>query len=213
MKTFDIAKRAVISVGSGRGFIATAGDYRRIVTAAHCLPLDRLPTPHLSNSVCELTFPKIAGRRTANRLTIWGELSLYSLTDDLAVLSEPDGECGEQHCVRYEKFTKQAIPIGRSPDAVAPHLWLKHAGWAAWTLSLIGEWQKCVVQNNGRSLTLDTDLKIESGMSGSPIISERGVAIGVISTGRSGFGENHHPSLSDCLPPWLLRKLDVSCPN
>jgi hypothetical protein len=205
----DIAKRAVIRVGGGRGFIASAGGERKIVTAAHCLPFDRLPTPHLSNSVCELTFRRIIGRLTAKRLTIWGELCAYSLTDDFAVLSEPDGECGEKHCMRYENFTQQAMPIGQSPDAVAPHLWLTQAGSPAWTLSLTGEWQKCIVYNGGRFLTLDADAKIESGMSGSPIINEKGAAVGVISTGSSGVGENHHPSLSDCLPPWLMRKLDV----
>jgi hypothetical protein len=209
MTAFDIAKRAVIRVGGGRGFIARAGEARRIITAAHCLPFDRLPTPHLSNSARELTFAKIAGRLTAKQLTIWGELSAYSLTDDFAALTEPDGECGEQPYMRYETFTQQAMPIGVSPDAVAPHFWSEHPGSPAWTLSLAGEWQKCVVYNNGRFLTLDTDAKIDSGMSGSPIINENGAAIGVISTGNSGVGRNLHPSLSDCLPPWLLRKLDV----
>jgi len=43
-------------------------------------------------------------------------------------------------------------------------------------------------------------------MSGSPIIDANGAAIGLISTGDGDM----NPSLTDCLPPWLLRKLDVT---
>ena len=42
---------------------------------------------------------------------------------------------------------------------------------------------------------------IEPGMSGSPILDENGAAIGLVSTGDG-------PSLIDCLPPWLSRRLD-----
>jgi hypothetical protein len=42
-------------------------------------------------------------------------------------------------------------------------------------------------------------------MSGSPILNGDGAAIGLISTGSTD--SNINPSLSDCLPPWLLRKL------
>jgi hypothetical protein len=204
--SMGIATRAVIRVGDGRGFIVSAGESRYVITAAHCLPLDRLPTPHLANSASELTFPKIMGRK---RLTIWGELCSFSLTDDFAVLCEPDVECGEDHYIRFETFTKRAMPVGLSPDTVDPHLSKERPGQIAWTMSLAGDWQKCTVYNGGRFLTLDTGAKIESGMSGSPIVNDKGAAIGVISTGNSGVGSNLNPSLTDCLPPWLLRKLDI----
>jgi hypothetical protein len=204
-----IAKRAVIRVGNGRGFIVGAGESRYVITAAHCLPVDHLPTPHLANSSSELTFPNIIGRVAAKRRTIWGELCVFSRTDDLAVFCQPDIECGEGHYMRFEDFTKQAMPVGLSPDGVASHLWAQHPGQVAWTMSLAGEWQKCIVHNGGRFLTLDSDAKIKSGMSGSPIINDKGAAIGVISTGRSGIGGNVNPSLTDCLPPWLLRNLET----
>jgi hypothetical protein len=75
-------------------------------------------------------------------------------------------------------------------------------------LSLDGEWQSCTVHNGGRFLRITNHGKnsIKGGMSGSPIIDATGAAIGLISTGDGDM----NPSLMDCLPPWLLRKLDVS---
>jgi hypothetical protein len=44
-------------------------------------------------------------------------------------------------------------------------------------------------------------------MSGWPIIDSNSAAIGLIST--SGGGHNMNPNLLDCLPPWLVHKMDV----
>ena len=60
-----------------------------------------------------------------------------------------------------------------------------------------------MVHNGGRFLWIKTDHGFQSGMSGSPIINDSGAAIGIVST--SGGDANIAPSLSDCLPPWLLR--------
>lgn len=101
------------------------------------------------------------------------------------------------------------MPIGKSPDALAPYLWEDHPGTTAFMLALDGEWQSCTVYNGGRFLVVrDGAGSIKSGMSGSPIIGINGAAIGLVSTG--GTAMNMNPSLMDCLPPWLLRKLDVS---
>ena len=73
-------------------------------------------------------------------------------------------------------------------------------------MSLDGEWQPCTVHNGGRYLmTCDGADRIRGGMSGSPIIDTNGDAIGLVSTG--GENDNLNPSL-DCLPAWMLRKLD-----
>jgi hypothetical protein len=205
---FEIAKRAVVQIGrGGRGFVVNAGESRFVITAAHCLPFDRLPTPHLANSVPELTFPKIIGRLGSKRQTIWGELCAFSLTDDVAVFSEPDGELGDQW-EKFAQFTEAGMMIGKPPDAVEPYKWETTPGMAAWVLSLAGEWQPCTVHNAARFLRITNhgSNHIEGGMSGEPIIDANGAAIGLIST---GDGEMN-PSLLDCLPPWLLRKLDVA---
>jgi S1-C subfamily serine protease len=57
------------------------------------------------------------------------------------------------------------------------------------------------MHNRGRFLSL-SDVKIKSGMSGSPIVDASGAAIGVISTGDASGAESVNPSLMDCLPPW-----------
>jgi hypothetical protein len=138
---FKSAKRAVIQVGdAGRGFVVSAGETRYVVTAAHCL--QRYPKPHLANSVLELTYPKIIGKLTSKRTTIWAELCVISYTDDLAVFSEPDEQQLYDRCAEYEKFTKAAMPVGKSPEALAPHLWESHPGTPAFMLSLDGEWAK-----------------------------------------------------------------------
>ena len=201
----------MIRVGaSGRGFIVSAGeDERYVITAAHCLPRSRYPSPHLANSATDLTFRNFLGRLSQKRLTIWAELYAINLCDDFAVLRAPDHQDLSDQFEQYEKFTEAPITISASPDALAPHLWKNDPGKPAWMLSLDGEWQRCVVYNGGRFLTLKTEQKIESGMSGSPIIDDKGAAIGVISTASDGgdFNFNLGPSLTDCLPAHLLRKL------
>ncbi|SDJ17589.1 MULTISPECIES: hypothetical protein [Bradyrhizobium] len=203
------AKRAIVRVGAGgRGFIVGAGEDRFVITAAHCLPLERLPTPHLANSINEYTFEDIIGPLHAKKLTIWGELCMFNLTDDVAAFAAPDDQELYDQCARYEEFTgAAAMALGKSPDVLAPHLWEDHPGTTAFTLSLKGEWQCCTVYNNGRLLVITEGADaIKGGMSGSPIIDINGAAIGLVSTGSDSHNKN--PSLMDCLLPWLLRKLD-----
>jgi hypothetical protein len=198
--------KSVVQVGKGRGFIVSAGESRYVVTAAHCLPRSRYPKPHLGNGVPELTFPKIIGPLGKKERTIWAELCALSLNDDVAVFAEPDGQELYDQRTEYETFTEAAITIGKPPAVVPSYQWGATPGTAAFVLSLEGKWQRCTVHNGGRFLrtTNHGDNHIKGGMSGSPIIDETGAAIGLISTGDGDM----NPGLMDCLPPWLLRKLD-----
>ncbi len=207
-----VATRAVITVGNGRGFIIKAGNSRYIVTAAHCLPEDRVPTPLLANGTNELTFPNVAGRLKSKRQTIWAELCAFNLCDDLAVLSEPDNQELSEKYERYERFTARAMTLGNPPAIIETYRLRETPGTAARVLSLDGEWQSCTLHNNGRFLLIKESALIVAGMSGSPIIDINGDAIGLISTSTEGdvgdhFGYSINPSLADCLPPWLLRKM------
>jgi hypothetical protein len=199
--------RAIVRVGLGRGFVVRAGESRFVITAAHCLPRSSYPRPHLANGINQLTLRKIIGPLRSKQRTIWGELCALSLTDDVAVLSEPDCQDLSDQQDKFVAFTEAAITIGKPPKFVAPYLWDEEPGTEAFVLSLNGEWQACTVHNNGRFLRLKNG-DVKSGMSGSPIINNDGAAIGLIST--SGGGHSINPSLMDCLPPWLLRKLDVT---
>jgi S1-C subfamily serine protease len=211
-QAFENAKRAVVQVGDGRGFVVGAGEYDRyVITAAHCLP--RHPLPHLAKGVNELTYANLIGPLAKKTRTIWAELRADNLVDDVAVLAEPDGRELYDECASYEKFTTTAaMMIGKPPIAVKSHEWGITNGAAAWVLSLDRKWQPCLVRNGGRFLSIK-DRKIEGGMSGSPIIDANGAAIGLISTGSGGgdyYGFSQNACLMDCLPPWLLRKLDIT---
>ena len=204
-----LPKHSVINVGTGRGFIVSAGESRYIVTAAHCVE-SRIPKPHLANGINEKTIPNVLGKLGSKRQTVWAELHFCSICDDVVVLSEPDGQELYDKWRRYETFTATAISLGNPPEIVELYKWSETPGAAASVFSLDGEWQSCTLHNGGRFLSIEENSLIKSGMSGSPIIDSNGAAIGLIST--SGGGEHGHnisPNLLDCLPPWLLRKLDV----
>ena len=210
--------KAVVQVGGeGRGFIVGAGGERFIITAGHCLPHNSIL--HLTNS-SELTFDGFIGSLFSKQGTIAAELCVYSLVDDIAAFGAPDTRDDLYECAEYEQFTATAMTIGKLPDRAAPrqprsvqrlsiHGWRKNGDAhteAAFILSLDGEWQPCTVHNGGRYLTIcDGADQIRGGMSGSPIIDTKGDAVGLVSTG--GEDSNLNPSL-DCLPAWLLRKLD-----
>jgi hypothetical protein len=225
---FDQAREAVVRVGGGRGFIAGADYKSYIITAAHCLPeRARHLYPHLGNGTSELLVKKLVGPLAPKRheRKIWAELCGLNQTDDLAVFCEPDHQCapGDEY-ERYRQFTDRAVlAVAPSPAVVESHLW--EWPWRddrvttvrpadAFVLGLDLTWKSCTAYNTGRFLTL-LGVPIEGGMSGSPILNAEGAAIGVISTAHEGLGgpepatagNNTHPSLMDCLPPWLWREL------
>ena len=121
-QAFKSAKRAVVQVGDGRGFVVSAGEYRFVITAAHCLP--RHPEPHPANGVIELTYSNLIGPLARKTRPIWAELVADNLVDDVAVLAEPDEEKLYDQCAIYEKFTAAAaMVIEKPPIAIEPHEW------------------------------------------------------------------------------------------
>ncbi len=92
----ETAKKAIVQVGhGGRGFIVGARD-RFVVTAAHCVPIEHIPTPDMSNGPEQLTFPNIIGP-LGETPTIWCELCAYGLTDDIAAFCEPEVDDQDQY--------------------------------------------------------------------------------------------------------------------
>jgi hypothetical protein len=68
-------------------------------------------------------------------------------------------------------------------------------------LRLDGEWHRGMASHVGGSLWLE-GCRIKGWMSGSPILNERGEAIGVVSTG------GPDPRLARDLPGWLAPKAE-----
>jgi len=51
---------------------------------------------------------------------------------------------------------------------------------------------------------------VEGGMSGSPIVTDDGFAIGVVASGGARGSDTQQPVLADRLPGWLLRDLGLT---
>ncbi len=88
MKLDDV-KKAILTVGDGRGFVI-AKDYRRpVITAGHCLP--SLPPSHPASDTWETTYPEIISPLGV-KPSISAECIFVDPIADLAVLDEPDGQ-------------------------------------------------------------------------------------------------------------------------
>lgn len=201
----EALKASVITVGDGRGFVVDlcGKDSPIITTAAHCLP--RLT---LSNGVDENGRQYVAdadARLYANLLgtigtkpTGWAECLFVEPVADLAVLGTPDNQRLFDEAEAYEALVKSLI---RFSVAKAPER------GQVWLLSLKCKWFSCQASYipwlNGQ-IVLSTDPKnIEGGMSGSPIVSDTGAAVGVVSLGSNQTECGPNPRLVRDLPGWL----------
>ncbi len=190
-ETLSRWKNSLVTVGSGgRGFWVGSPDRGLVITAAHCLPhfppaIGDLAHPH------ERTYPKIVASFNQER-RVWAECLFVDPVSDLAVLGEPDGEEWQA----YLEFASDSefLTIGS----------LEKGETTAWMLSRDFEWFSCTVRSNSKRLSvIEAEGKIEGGMSGSPILSSDGKAIGVVCNGSIGQW-NSQPILFKCLPPWIL---------
>ncbi len=89
----DEIKRAVVTVGTGRGFVVDSqgrfGEHNHLViTAAHCLP--DLPPCHPLSYV-ERTYDALLGL-LGEEPTIAAECFFVDPIGDIAILGQPDGQ-------------------------------------------------------------------------------------------------------------------------
>lgn len=188
-------KNAVVCVGNGRGFVVEARRRRLVITAAHCLPF--LPPAHPASYEEERTYPKLLSPLGAARRTVSASCYFVDPIADVAVLCCPDSQVVPAEADAYDELTDIA------PMRVGP-LSTSNAGWL---LALDGTWGRCTVELRGWSglwLSISAASKPATapGTSGSPIVSDDGLAIGVISTGGP-----MNPALANALPGGLLTEL------
>jgi hypothetical protein len=197
----EMAKRAIITVGTGRGFVVSdereGSTWDRLVlTAAHCLPF--FPPCASISYTEERTYKMLLGP-VGDEPTVCAECLFVDPIGDLAVLGSPDNQVLPNEADMYEALTKAAVPLLM---ADAPK------DGQAWLLSLYGRWFRCNTQHSGGPLwLLNAEENIAPGMSGSPIVADDGSAIGIVCVeveGRRESGPN--PRLAYNLPIWL-------CPN
>lgn len=216
---FDNLIGSVVKVGDGRGFIVAEGDERimdggksYVITAAHCLPF--LPTPHLARYLPEEIYPDLIGPLGAEP-DITAACVFVDPMADIAVLGPPDNQAMSDECDQYEAFLSTLPPFdiaappprGRlrmsSNKDAEPPAWrrLGEVSFPGRVMALEAQWIDCNVRRLDGPLLIEPEALAKSGMSGSPLVSATGAALGVVSTGNSAA------VLVDGLPGWLLRAL------
>lgn len=191
------AKTAVVTVGAGRGFVVNGKPDRFAVTAAHCLPF--FPPCHGASGLEERTYKDLLAP-LCSKPAVWAECLFADPIADIAVLGSPDNQELFAEAEAYEALVESTTPIA---IADAPK------EGCGWLLSLDQKWFRCTVQIvNDRWLWVSKlDQPIVPGMSGSPIISNEGAAIGVVALAESSRSlECPNPRLVHALPGWLTNK-------
>jgi hypothetical protein len=184
--TRNQAKRAIITVGDGRGFVvellqnpARHRPMRAVITAAHCLP--RFPPCATFSYLEERTYERLLGP-LGSKPTVWGECLFADPIADIAVTGTPDTQAVGEEADRFEALVEDVVPLSLS-DCPAG----KEA--AAWMLSLEGKWFRCTTQHVGGPLwTMRGAKAIQLGMSGSPILAADASVIGVVTASSETAG-------------------------
>ena len=212
----------VIKVGQGRGFVIAHRrkvrsmpklpglrprafvEDRLVITAAHCLP--KFPRAFAAE-YCELrTYQNLLGRLANNKNgkknDVWAECLFADPIADIAVLGCPDRQKFGDETDAYDVLTEKVTPlrIGAARSGKGWLLSLDRPRWIPTTLDLAYG-------------SLKTG-PAEGGMSGSPILNDRGKAVGVVCTGtvritasgkRVRGNAGRQAILMKNLPGWLLQ--------
>jgi hypothetical protein len=193
---FEVLTEAVISAGSGRGFVAEGAGERFVITAAHCLPF--LPPAQSFSGPKERSYGPLLAR-LGDEPRAWAVCRFVDPIADIAVLGSPDHQHEDEFKALIETAT--AFPIS-GPLRHPVNFWVP-----ARLLSLDGRrWFSCTVRHFGGPLWITHAAEgIRSEMSGSPIVTESGTAIGVVCTAAVPWEGGPNPRLTHNLPGWLLR--------
>jgi hypothetical protein len=210
---------SVVRVGDGRGFITAVGDERiadggkgYVITAAHCLP--SLPPPHLARYTEEETYRRLIGPLGA-KPSVTVACVFVDPIADIAVLGPPDSQALSGEHSQYEAFLSALPPFDIAAPPPRARLRMSaldvdkppgfprlgEVSFPAHFMSLDGQWIACNAWRLAGPLSIEPAKLVKGSMSGSPLISATGAALGVIST------SNWAAVLADGLPGWLLRAL------
>jgi hypothetical protein len=198
-----IARRAIVTVGTGRGFVIECADDRLIITAAHCLGDSLLchPLPDPKERIYKSLIGLLGNATPTKASKACAECRFADPISDIAVLGPPDILPGEAD--KYNDLLKTSVPFQISN--------LRRRSCTGWLLSRNNKWFRCKVEHNGGPLDICNPAEdIIAGMSGSPILTDKGSVIGVVCVGAdAGTESGPNPRLTHNLPGWLLRELGI----
>ena len=129
---------------------------------------------------------------------------------DIALLVAPDNQAFYEQSAAFDDLVDNVIPfeVTDAPEMVSERKEIgdgivienKEPGEGeALVLALDGKWVPVTVGRHRKALAIDPAGVIDGGMSGSPILSGDGKAIGIVST------DGTHPILWEDLPAWFFR--------
>src|SRR5262249_45534809 len=144
MINLEKARRGVVRVGSGRGFVVEGKLGLFIVTAAHCLKI-RIPCASFAVPL-ERICRRLGHLGERKKPTVWGECCFIDPIADIAVLQQPDPEVFCEHSEEWDAMVDQTTPFPLSEEP---------AKAKAWFLSLDCRWSACEVERFGHSLVVE----------------------------------------------------------
>jgi hypothetical protein len=200
--------KAVIRVNEeagGRGFVVELEDdyfigrpTRYVITAAHCLP-EMPPAIGGLSYTHERTYGNVLGP-LGEQATVWAECVFVDPVADVAVLGAPDNQILSEEADAYDEFMDNAVPLPMGGLGFTKTSYGQLEAQAdVFLLSLRGDWVEHHITSLGRTAWSASAESIEGGMSGSPIVTRDGIAVGVVASTAM------HPLLMASLPGWLVR--------
>jgi hypothetical protein len=189
---------AIIAVGTGYGCVVQGAHDRFVVTAAHCLPdLPPCNTGRFDRKSC---YPALLGPPGGQKCAA-AACGFADPISDIAVLGLPNGIESPEEFDQYAKLTDTATPLS---IAEPPPIGL------VWIPSPNGEWLSYVaISIWGEVLLISVDKSLV-GMTGAPIVSDNGTAVGVLCP---ELWRGLHSALVGSIPRRLLRILGLAAPS
>jgi hypothetical protein len=193
---FEMLTAGVITAGSGRGFVVEGVGERLVITAAHCLPF-LPPSQSFFEPKARVYGPLLA--RLGDEPRAWAVCRFVDPIADIAVFGSP----AKPHTDEYKALMETATAFSIAGTLRNPvNFWMPGR-----LLSLdCRRWFSCTVRHFGGPLWITHAAEgIRNEMSGSPIVTEIGTAIGVVCTAAAPWEGGPNPRLTHNLPGWLLR--------
>lgn len=187
--------RILLNEGTGQGVLIPGA---LIVTAAHCVEWGTTGRM-ASGDYCLATVETNEGE------SFWLEVMAVEPVSDIAVLGMADDQEFPEHAEKFHRFVETTIALEIVESHYKPfapftsHIYAHKDTWLVATSHTYQENSPCFC----------TDVPIEGGTSGGPIVTEEGRLLGVAANASVGERNNagSHPLIRQCLPHWIWRRV------